>query len=370
MPHDTEHGVTDFAGQLVDRVGPVLAFLVCITVVAEISDHAGVFDVAGHWAARMAKGRTLGLWLIVVALSCVATTVLSLDTTAVLLTPVVITTARQAQLPPLLFAFTTVWLANTASLLLPVSNLSNLLALHEFDHWGGFSAYVRVAWAPALVAMASTVAVIALLHHRRLRGRYTVPQMPRPHDVVLLRVCAAVCVALGPLFVTGVTPAIPAAGGALVLLVTLAVRERAALRNVAVPWLMVVAVTVLFALVDFLRTHGLDTVLARVMGTGESTVDLLRVSGLGAVGANLINNLPAYLAAESAASGSAHRLMALLVGVNAGPIVTVWGSLATLLWLGRCRRAGLSIPLRRFTIESSLVAVVTVVAATVTLGQV
>ncbi|GGB41793.1 arsenic transporter [Flexivirga endophytica] len=356
--------------ELVDRVGPVLAFLVCITVVAEIADHAGVFDVAGHWAARMARGRTVVLWLVVVVLSCAATTVLSLDTTAVLLTPVVITTARQAQLPPLPFAFTTVWLANTASLLLPVSNLSNLLALHQFEQWGGLSAYLRVAWAPALVAMAATVVVIAVLHHRQLGGHYRVPPMPRPHDGVLLRVAAAVCLLLGPLFVTGVTPAIPAAGGALILLLTLAVRERDALRKIAVPWQMVLGVAALFAVVGFLRAHGLEEWIARVMGSGESTFALLRVSGLGCVGGNLINNLPAYLAAESAADGSAHRLMALLIGVNAGPIVTVWGSLATLLWMARCRRAGLRIPLRRFTIESFAVAVVTVVAATLVLGQV
>ncbi|HWC23987.1 MAG TPA: SLC13 family permease [Flexivirga sp.] len=354
---------------LVDRVGPVLAFLVCITIVAEIADHAGVFDVAGHWAARMAKGRTLVLWLVVVILSCAATTVLSLDTTAVLLTPVVITTARQAGLPPLPFAFTTVWLANTASLLLPVSNLSNLLALHEFHRWGGLSAYLRVAWAPALVAMVATVLVIAVLHHQQFRGRYVIPPMPHPDDVVLLRVAAAVCLLLGPLFVTGITPAIPAAVGALILLVTLAVRERDALRTVAVPWQMVLGITALFAIVDFLQSHGLEERIATVMGAGESTTDLLRVSGLGALGGNLINNLPAYLAAESAADGSAHRLMALLIGVNAGPIITVWGSLATILWLGRCRRAGLAIPLRRFTIESFAVALVTVTAATLALGQ-
>lgn len=354
--------------ELLDRVGPVLAFLVCITIVAEIADHAGVFQVAGHWAARMAKGRTIALWLIVVILSCVATTVLSLDTTAVLLTPVVITTARHAGLPPLPFAFTTVWLANTGSLLLPVSNLSNLLALHEFGRWGGLSAYLRVAWLPALVAMVATVLVIASLHHRQLRGRYVLPSPPQPPDVVLLRMAAAVCLLLGPFFVTGVTPAIPAAVGALILLITLAIRDRSALRTISVPWQMVLGITALFAAVGFLRSHGLEEWIARVMGAGESTTDLLRVSGIGALGGNLINNLPAYLAAESAASGSPQRLMALLIGVNAGPIITTWGSLATLLWLGRCRRAGLAIPLRRFTVASAAVAIVTVTAATLALG--
>ena len=47
--------------ELAIRVGPVLIFLVAITVVAEIADAAGVFDVAGHWAARAGHGRT---WLL------------------------------------------------------------------------------------------------------------------------------------------------------------------------------------------------------------------------------------------------------------------------------------------------------------------
>jgi len=355
---------------LVERVGPVLAFLVCITVVAEVADHARVFDVAGHWAARLARGRTIVLWSVVVGLSCLCTTVLSLDTTAVLLTPVVITTARQAGVSPLPFAFTTVWLANTASLLLPVSNLSNLLALHEFQRWGGMPAYLQVAWAPALVAMAATAIVILLLHGRRLTGRYDVPTVPPPPDPILFRIAAVVCVLLGPAFVSGVTPAIPAAVGAGILVAALAIRDRSAVRTIAVPWQMVVVVTVLFAIVDFLRTHGLDTLMAHIAGSGDSLTDLLRIAGAGGVGANLVNNLPMYLAAEGAADDSAHRLMALLVGVNAGPIIMVWGSLATMLWFGRCKRADLTIPLRRFTIESVVVAVVTVVAATVALAQV
>lgn len=46
---------------LTTRVGPVLVFLVAISVVAEIADAAEVFDVAGHWAARAGRGRT---WLL------------------------------------------------------------------------------------------------------------------------------------------------------------------------------------------------------------------------------------------------------------------------------------------------------------------
>ena len=139
---------------LASRVLPVLAFLVAITVVAEIADLAGVFDVAAHWASRAGRHRIWALWLLIVAIACACTIVLSLDTTAVLLTPVAITVARQVGVPPLPFAMTTLWLANTASLLLPVSNLTNLLALHHMNLLGvGQRGYLRLSWAPALAAI-------------------------------------------------------------------------------------------------------------------------------------------------------------------------------------------------------------------------
>ena len=56
---------------------------------------------------------------------------------------------------------TTVWLANTASLLLPVSNLTNLLALHRFSALGlGHKGYISLALWPALAAIAATVCVL------------------------------------------------------------------------------------------------------------------------------------------------------------------------------------------------------------------
>ena len=39
------------AVDVVQRVGPILVFLAAVTVVAELADLAGVFDVAAHQAA-------------------------------------------------------------------------------------------------------------------------------------------------------------------------------------------------------------------------------------------------------------------------------------------------------------------------------
>ncbi|MDF2554898.1 MAG: arsB, partial [Microbacterium sp.] len=88
---------------------PILAFVVAVTVVAELAARAGVFDVVAALLARASRGRTAVLWVYVVVLAVLATAFLSLDTTAVLLTPVVVAVARANGLPPLPFAFTTVW---------------------------------------------------------------------------------------------------------------------------------------------------------------------------------------------------------------------------------------------------------------------
>ncbi|GGB79373.1 arsenic transporter [Knoellia flava TL1] len=352
---------------LAARVGPVMVFLVAMTVVAEVAEIAGVFDVAAHWTSHAGRHRTWLLWLLVVALATACTIVLSIDTTAVLLTPVVIAMTRQLGIPAMPFALTTVWLANTASLLLPVSNLSNLIALHRFSSLGvGTHEYIALAWRPALAAIVATVVVLFLLHRRDLLTRYSPDPPAEPHDRVLLWVAGAVCIALGPAFVSGMTPAIPAAVGAVVLVGALAWRWPARLRTVAVPWPMVLAVCALFVVVEVAMRHGLEGVLADLVGGPDGS--LWQVGAVGAAGANVVNNLPAYLALEPVSDTSPEHLMALLVGVNAGSIVTVWGSLATLLWRDRCRRAGLTVDALPYAVRSLPCAVAAVGAALLALS--
>src|SRR3546814_3021245 len=63
---------------------------------------------------------------------------------------------------------------------------------------------------------------------------------------------------------------------------------------------------------------GLGQVAATLVGAEGGPGGLWQVAGAGMASANIINNLPAFLALESAAGGG-DRLAALLVGVNAGP---------------------------------------------------
>lgn len=342
--------------ELLARIAPVLGFLVAITVVAELSDRAGVFRAAAVAAARAAGGRVWALWALLVVLATASTVVLSLDTTAVLLTPVVLATAQRLKLPATGLAIATVWLANTTSLLLPVSNLTNLLSWHRMQRLDvGVTGFVRLSWAPALAAVVVTVVVLVALFHRQMRGRFDSPGPVVHPDRVLLTAATTVCLLLVPAFLTGVAVVWPASVAALVLVGMFAWRDRSGLRWSLLPVRVVLIVLVLFVVARWLGEHVLAVALSDAAGQGEGFRSYLRLAAVGATGANGIDNLPAYLALEPVADDSSARLMALLVGVNTGPLVTPWASLATLLWHERCRAAGVTVPWGRFALRGLVV---------------
>ena len=122
----------------------------------------------------------------------------------------------------------------------------------------------------------------------------------------------------------------------------------------------------LFLVVEAGYSLGLTTVLAQVAGTGTDFGSLLRLSLSGLVGSNVVNNLPAYLALEPVA-GEPVRIAALLIGVNAGALITPWASLATLLWHQRLTSLGVGLSWRTYVLLGVVVAPLTVGLATLAL---
>ncbi|NQX12893.1 arsenic transporter [Microbacteriaceae bacterium VKM Ac-2855] len=353
---------------LVERTLPILAFVTAITVVAELASAAGVFTALAEVAARWGRGRTALLWALVVLLAVCCTVFLSLDTTAVLLTPVVVLLARHIGVAPLPFALATVWLANTASLLLPVSNLTNLLAEHRMgvDSPAEFASLTAL---PALVAVLIPVLILAIVFRRALRGRYEVGERTPIEDRALFVIAVVVLVLLLPALVSGLEVWIPATVAAIVLAIAFAVRRRSALSFSLLPWQLLLFAGGLFLVMEAAHGLGLGAVLAAVAGEGDGPLALLRVAASGMVSANLVDNLPAYLALEPSA-GSPERFVALLIGVNAGPLITPWASLATLLWHQRLRALDVEISWRRYALLGLVAAPVTVLAATLALSLV
>jgi arsenical pump membrane protein len=205
---------------------------------------------------------------------------------------------------------------------------------------------------------------IGLRYRRQLVGRFEAPSSEPVADRVLFGVAAVATGLLVPALVSGVEVWIPAAVAALVLVVATAVRRRGVLRLGLVPWGTLLFAGGLFLVVEAAHSLGLADLLGAVVGTGDQLPDLLRLAGGSAVAANVANNLPAYLALEPVA-GSPLRLVAVLVGVNIGCLVTPWASLATLLWHSRLSSMGVEVAWGRFVLAGLGVAAVAVPLAVV-----
>ncbi|MFI0406955.1 SLC13 family permease [Actinomadura sp. 3N508] len=353
----------DTARSSIGRVAPLLLFLFSVIILAELTKEAGVFDAIAQRLARAGRGNYGALFVLCVAFASLTTIFLNLDTTAVLLTPVMLALAARARIATLPLAMTTVWLANTASLLLPVSNLTNLLAADRVAlETREFAARM---WAPQLAVLAVTMALLWAFYWRRsMRGADTYdPPEPAPiKDRVLFSATGLAClIFIGAILAgvhTGIQLGIAATISAAVAVAVFAVRDRAALRPALIPWQLMVFVTGLFLVVPALERFGLDDAMRALVGGDDGVAGAFRAAFSGAGLSNVLNNLPAYVAGESAVPASnSDQLLSLLIGTNVGPVITPWGSLATLLWFEWCRRWEVRVPIRKFVLTGTVLAV-------------
>ncbi len=348
------------ADATIRRILPLLLFLGTVIVLAELTADAGVFDVIAARVAGAARGNYLALFVLCVLFAATTTAVLNLDTTAVLLTPVMLALALKVDIAPIPLAMTTVWLANTASLLLPVSNLTNLLAANRVALPA--AAFASRMWPVQLASVAMTMVFLwAFYWRRKQRGvdRYEPPPPHKPADRVLFWVAALSCLLfITVIIATRILLGFASAIAAALVVAAFAVRDRAALRLGLIPWRLLVFVVGLFLVVQTVSLHGLDTVTRALVGHGDGVLDALRAAATGAGLSNVVNNLPSYVAGEAVIPFSHHQqLLALLIGTNVGPIITPWASLATLLWYERCRAYDAAVPVRKFMLTGAGLAV-------------
>lgn len=335
------------------RLGPVIGFLAAVLVLARLCDEEGLFRAGGAWMARVAAGRPRRLLGAVFVLASAVTAVLSLDATVVLLTPVVFATAARLGVRPKPHVYACTHLSNSASLLLPVSNLTNLLAFAASGL--SFTRFAGLMVLPWLVAIAVEYVVFRRWFRGDLAAAVPVPDGAGTPPLPVFALVTVVCTLAG--FVVtpalGIDPAWAAAAGALVLAVRAVARRRMTVRAVAgaagVPFLAFVLAlgVVVRAVVD----NGLADVLGRIVPGGTGLPALLGVAALAAVLANLINNLPAVLVLlPLTAPAGPGAVLAVLLGVNIGPNLTYAGSLATLLWRRIVHQHEHDVDLKEFTV--------------------
>ncbi|MFF9453771.1 arsenic transporter [Streptomyces flaveolus] len=370
---------------------PVVGFLALVLMLAYLCAKEGLFEAVGAAVARRCGDSPRRLLTGVFAVAAAVTAVLSLDATVVLLTPVVLATAARSGARARPHVYATAHLANSASLLLPVSNLTNLLAFTASGlSFTRFAALMSLPWLAA-------IAVEYVVFRRFFRADLSVPaalpapvpasvakpgtgagpgdgppvRVPDPavprFTVVVLALTLAGFAVASP---AGLEPAWAALAGVLVLGVRALSRRHVTPRELvgAAAPLFCLFVLALGIVVQGVVAGGLATGLGHLLPEGHSLSALLGVATVAAVLANLINNLPAVLALlPLTAPAGPGPVLAVLIGVNLGPNLTYVGSLATLLWRRVLHRHGVEADLGRFTRLGLLTVPATLAVSTVAL---
>ncbi|MGA9375055.1 MAG: SLC13 family permease [Mycobacterium sp.] len=325
----------------VSKLAPVVGFLAAVLVLARLCDDVGLFHAAGVLMARSTSGGQNRLLASVFVVAAAVTAILSLDATVVLLTPAVLATARTLAVSARPYAYATAHLANSASLLLPVSNLTNLLAFGAagltFLH---FAAAMTLPW------LAAILVEFILLRWIFAKDLATAPQRVAPDETPDVPVFALVVVGLtlagfAVTSLLGLSPAWAALAGALVLgLRALAMHQTSVTKIVVaadIPFLAFVLC--LGVVVAAVMNNGLAAEMRHVLPDEQGLAALLSIAAVAAVLSNVVNNLPAVLVLLPLVTpvGPA-AVLAVLIGVNIGPNFSYIGSLANLLWRNAVRR--------------------------------
>jgi arsenical pump membrane protein len=315
--------------------------------VAAGAEAAGLYArVAGVLGGRRAGRPRVAL---VLAIGAAVTAVLSNDATPLVLTPAIFAAggaSLRASADP---AFAATFVADGASLLLPVSNPVALLFFERFDM--GFGTYLAVV-TPAAAAGALALAAATWLRSARswpadaADGGHRVAARPAGPAVVVVAGLAGGYLAGG--FLGWPLGLVTLAGGAAMAVaarMTGPIDGRQYRRHVAPGVLLFVAGLLL--LVENVVAAGALDWLAEALGWLEGRPLIVTVAGSAVVAAclaNVMNNWPAalLLAATIGARPGEHEglVVGSLIGSTIGANFTVVGSLSTVFWLSLARQHG------------------------------
>jgi arsenical pump membrane protein len=320
------------------QIWPPFVLVAGLLLIGRAAADDGVFESVG---ARIAGAPFGSRTLLVALLGFVAlvTALLNLDTAVVFLTPVLVHAARRRRLDERPFLYGTVFTSNSASLLLPGSNLTNMLVMGDGRlHQPGF-ALLLPSW---LAACAITIAFVALVFP--LRGSH-----PARETAPAMRVGASAIatVAAGALVVALANPALPVL--VIGLGVTVCHGRRPRLRWWAPAFLFWLALGLA------LLGRSWDGPSSLLAGLGPWSTALV-----GAGASVALNNLPA--AALLSARPAVHA-PALLVGLDLGPNLAVTGSLSAWLWLDAARATGARASVRVYSLAGVPLAGLTLAGA-------
>jgi arsenical pump membrane protein len=366
------------------------ATLIALFLLSEALDSNGFFTWAALHLARIARGSGWRLYVLMLALTTATTALLANDGAILILTPVFVqllmnTYEKKEWWFPYIFAAG--FFADATSALFIPSNLTNIMIADA--NALNFTIFVRWMILPTLFAIIAAGFCFGMRFRTSLGIGYDPAPLKTPVQALQDRHLtfwgswiALLALIVGYSIGGQLHLPISFIAGPIALAMVLLVHFRSIrpahriLR--AAPWSillyalgMFVVMTAAFSTgaISFLTMplHALITSDPGVSMTSVSMMGTMFTGGMLALLSAGTNNLPATLVAvlvlHTVEKPVLPAIYAIVLGVDIGPKLTPYGSLATLLWLGILSRHGVRISWRQYVRENWWIALVALVMA-------
>lgn len=369
---------------ILKETGSILIMLLSMMVISIIVDEAGFFHWAASHSVRLSNGDGRRLFLNTFLMGAMITTVISNDATALIITPIVYNFVSTLGLNPLPFLLICTFIADTASLSLPVSNLTNLLVYDQLNL--SFGHYVLSMAMPTLVAILVNLIVFYLVFKKDIPKKFSDENLLCPNSYIkhnaFFKFSSISLVVIILAYILGSWIDIPlvyiSIVGAVSLLIAGKYYNQIDEKEVfsQVSWSVIIFVVGMFIVVRGIQNTGLPMLAANwlVDRAGGSLLKMIVFTSMGtAIGSNIINNVPmdmmmiSVIKSVSINAWTTPLAYATILGAGLGPNLTIIGSLATMLWLGTIRRKGVNITAGQYFKIGVLTAPIMILASAIAL---
>ncbi len=350
----------------------VILLLIGMMVLVSGLEVCGFFDLVSSRIAARAKRQLSFLTWLMIATAALSALVLN-DAIALLVTPVVIRSARSLKVNPVPYLVAVAIAANVGSVATEVGNPQNAyIAIRSGIPFLTFTVYLLPV---TIVCLAIAIAGVRLAFRRDLAapiaGEVAAPIVPLQRRGLTLTFGVAVVVAAAFLASPHPDwlPLIALIGGSIVLFFLPFVSTVTARSLIAkVDWSIILFFVGLFLLLAGVRASGLSAAIqgAFTSALGGQAGGLAWLVGLSSLLSNLISNVPAVLLlAEVVPQGSTQLWLALAASSTLAGNATILGAACNVIVVQVASREGVSVTMRDFVKAGLPVTAATLIVSTV-----
>ena len=350
----------------------VILLLIGMMVLVSGLEVCGFYDLVSSRIAARAKSQLTFLTWLMVATATLSALVLN-DAIALLVTPVVIRSARSLKVNPVPYLVAVAIAANVGSVATEVGNPQNaFIAIRSGIPFLTFTAYLLPV---TIVCLAIAIAGVRLAFRRDLAapiaGAVAGPIVPLQRRGLTLTFGVAVVVAAAFLASPHPDwlPLIALIGGSVVLFFLPFVSTVTARSLIAkVDWGIILFFVGLFLLLAGVRASGLSAAIqgAFTSALGGQAGGLAWLVGLSSLLSNLISNVPAVLLlAEVVPQGSTQLWLALAASSTLAGNATILGAACNVIVVQVASREGVSVTMKDFVKAGLPVTAATLIVSTV-----